>query len=68
MSEARLVEIESKLAYQEHLLLELNDVVTAQQEMIDKLEARCASLLDRVRAIGEALPEEAEEDERPPHY
>ncbi len=68
MSEARLVEIESKLAYQEQMVFELNDVITRQQAQIDRLEERCASLLERVRSIGEALPEQAAGDERPPHY
>ena len=68
MSEARLGEIESKLAYQEHLVLELNDIVTRQQAQIDRLDERCNALLARLRAIGEMLPETGPEDERPPHY
>ena len=69
MSEDRLVDIESKLAHQDHLLLELNDVVTAQQARIMQLEQLCSSLLDRVRSIGESMPGgEAALDEKPPHY
>lgn len=68
MSEARLVEIESKLAHQEHLVLELNDVVTRQQAEIDGLHERYEALLARVRALGEMLPEAGPGDERPPHY
>ena len=68
MSEDRLVEIESKLAHQEHLLTELNDVITNQQENIMQLQALCGSLLDRVRSIAEALPGDGAQDERPPHY
>ena len=68
MSEDRLVEIESKLAHQEHLLFELNDVITNQQEKIMQLEELCDSLVERVRSIGDALPDDAPQDERPPHY
>lgn len=68
MSEMRLVDIESKLAHQEHLLLELNDVVTRQQATITQLEDLCNALLDRVRSIAEAMPEPGDDDERPPHY
>ena len=69
MSEDRLVDIESKLAHQDQLLLELNDVVTAQQARIMQLEQLCSSLLDRVRSIGESMPGgEATPDEKPPHY
>ncbi|MDH3532503.1 MAG: SlyX family protein [Gammaproteobacteria bacterium] len=67
MSEERLVEIESKLAHQDQLLLDLNDAVALQQEKIMRLEALSKTLLDRVRAIGDALPGDAQ-DERPPHY
>ena len=68
MSEDRLVDIESKLAHQDQLLHELNDVVTTQQAKIMQLEQLCQSLVDRVRAIGEAVPAEAAADDRPPHY
>ena len=68
MSDERLVDIETKLVHQEHLLIELNDVITKQQKKIMQLEELCGSLVDRVRSIGEALPEEATANEIPPHY
>jgi len=68
MSDDRLIDIESKLAHQEQLLHELNDVVTEQQARIMQLEQTNTSLLERVRAIGEAMPEEGNQNERPPHY
>ncbi|MDH3338102.1 MAG: SlyX family protein [Gammaproteobacteria bacterium] len=68
MSEERLVNIESKLAHQEQLLIELNGVITDQQAQIMKLEEIYGALVDRVRAIGAALPGDGSQDERPPHY
>jgi len=68
MSEARLVDIETKLAHQEHLLEQLNDVVTKQQESIMRLEERYQVVTQRLRAIGEAMPVASASDERPPHY
>ena len=68
MSEDRLVDIESRLAHQDQLLLELNDVVTDQQAKIMQLEQLCKSLVDRVRAISDAVPGDSSADERPPHY
>lgn len=68
MSEDRLVDIEVKLAHQDQLLFDLNDVVTRQQAKIMRLEELCNSLVVRVRSIGEDLPDEGEQDERPPHY
>jgi len=68
MSEERLVDIESRLAHQDQLLNELNDVVTQQQKKIMNLEELCRSLVDRIRSMGNALPADASQDEQPPHY
>jgi SlyX protein len=68
MTEQRFVDIETKLAHQEHLLLELNEVITKQQENIMRLEKLCDSIIERVRSLGEALPGDANVDEKPPHY
>ena len=68
MSEQRFVDIETKLAHQEHLVLELNDVITKHQEKIMRLEALCDSIVERVRSLGEAAPAGSAEDEVPPHY
>ena len=68
MSDDRLVDIEAKLTHQEHLLEELNDVITKQQETIMRLEEHYGILVDRVRSISEAMPADSEQDERPPHY
>jgi len=68
MSEERLVDIETKLAHQDHLMVELNDVITNQQERIMRLEELCSSLVDRVRSIGDSMPGEASQEDPPPHY
>jgi SlyX protein len=46
MTDQRFVDIETKLAHQEHLLLELNDVITKQQEKIMRLEGLCDSIVE----------------------
>lgn len=68
MSEERLVDIESKLAHQDQLLIELNEVITDQQAKIMRLEELYSALVERVRSMGEALPGDSSQDERPPHY
>jgi SlyX protein len=68
MSDERFETIESKLAHQEALVLELNDALANQQESIMKLEALCESLRSRVVSLSDALPADAPQDERPPHY
>ena len=68
MSDERLVDIETKLAHQDHTMIELNDVITNQQERIMKLEELCASLVERVRSIGDSMPDSAPAEDPPPHY
>jgi SlyX protein len=68
VDEDRLIEIESKLAHQEHLLEELNDALGNQQSQITHLEALCRSLIERLRSLGDAGDGEVPGDERPPHY
>ncbi len=68
MSEERFVDLESRLAHQDQLLNDLNDVVTAQQAKIMQLEELCGALLQRVQAVGDGAPVGDPGDERPPHY
>lgn len=68
MSEERFVDLETRLAHQDQMLHELNEVVTAQQAKIMQLEELCRSLIDRVRSLGEGTAPGSPEDERPPHY
>ncbi len=68
MSDERLVEIEMKLAHQDQALIELNDVLTKQQETIMTLERLFASMVERLAEMDEAGSETAAGDERPPHY
>ena len=68
MSEERFIDLESRLAHQDQLLNDLNDVVTGQQVKIMQLEELCRGLIQRVRSIGEGPSEGGADDERPPHY
>ena len=68
VEDEKLVDIEMKLAHQEHLLLELNDALSNQQAQIAGLEHLCQSLVERIRALSEAGGGNGAEDEKPPHY
>ncbi len=68
MSEERFIDLESRLAHQDQLLNQLNDVVTEQQAKIMQLEELCKSLIQRVQSVGDRLPADDPDDERPPHY
>jgi len=66
MSEQRLIEIETKLAHQEHLIDELNNVITKQQATIDQLETALKVLVKRSREP--EAPPVGPANEKPPHY
>lgn len=68
MSEKQLIELETKLTYQEDLLQELNTLVTQQQEQLDRLTATCKSLDNRLKEVMQCLPDNQNIDETPPHY
>lgn len=58
---------ETKLAFQEDTIAQLNDALVEQQLRIDHLEASLRSLLERIDDQPD-LPGLTPEDERPPHY
>ena len=69
MSEERLVEIETKIAYHEQTLKDLNGVVYEQQQEIEKLRSICDALVKRVKEFSEYAPGiGAPANEKPPHY
>ncbi|WP_027328916.1 SlyX family protein [Marinimicrobium agarilyticum] len=74
MSEQREWEdIQSRLAFQEQTLTELNDVIARQAEQIARLEQQMHALAGKYRDLREAVEERPDGvgntlDERPPHY
>ncbi len=65
--EKRLIEIETKLSFQEQLVAELNGAVTEQQKRIDALSSLCEKLQKRVQVLAEQTGEDVV-DPPPPHY
>ncbi|MEQ3724399.1 SlyX family protein [Alcanivorax sp.] len=68
MSEDSLIELETKLAYQEDMVESLNKVVCDQQRQIDALEKTCRKMADRLMDLSEAFESTQVEDAPPPHY
>jgi len=68
MLEERLVNIETKITYQEDLIEELNKTVYQQQQKLEQLEAVCKSLARHIQSLAEAGNESKPGNERPPHY
>lgn len=66
--EARLNELESRVAFQDDLVEELNRIVAAQQQQIDLLQQQLQLLYDHIRTLSPTGMEPSTEEERPPHY
>jgi len=66
--ETRINELETRLAQQDHSILELSDEVYQQQQQITRLELKVRHLAERLQQV--APPESAGDsaDEIPPHY
>ena len=69
VSEERIIELETKIAYQEDLLESLNATIAAQQQQLDQLEKVCRALIERWEQMNDTLKSHSSEQyEIPPHY
>lgn len=67
-SEERLIELESRIAHQDHTIHTLSEELIQQQKKLEQLETTCNFLAEQLRArIGES-GSVGPDDEKPPHY
>jgi SlyX protein len=62
----RIDALESRLAYQDQTIEQLNETITAQWKQIDALTRQLAALSERLQEAEAERP--APGNERPPHY
>ena len=68
MNDNRIIELETKFAYQEDLLQDLNKLVISQQQQLDHLANVCKALSDQLKEAMQRLPDENKAEDKPPHY
>ena len=68
MTDDHLLDIETKLSYQENLLDQLNSIIIKQQEELDVLKRALLTIQERVNSLNESSAENGDLYERPPHY
>lgn len=69
MSEDRIIELESRLAWQDDLLEQLNQTVARQEKRISELERYLELVSERYRTLSETVEAlTPPEDSAPPHY
>ncbi|KPW82884.1 SlyX protein [Pseudomonas congelans] len=65
--EERVMELESRMAFQDDTIQALNDVLVKQRRELDHLQLQMAAMLKRQEEMGSQF-ETFEEDVPPPHY
>jgi SlyX protein len=68
MHDESLEQVQSKIAYLEHAVAELSDVVFRQHQEIGALEVQLKALRDRLDSARSDETTRTAEQERPPHY
>ncbi|MDX8403303.1 MAG: SlyX family protein [Mariprofundaceae bacterium] len=66
--EKHIIELETKVSYQDHIIQELNDVVTSQQKQIDVLESEFKRLREHLKTSSSSQLARPDEEVPPPHY
>jgi len=64
----RIIELETKSSYQEHLIQELNEVIISQQKQIDALQASIQRMSDYLKNSQGSQLARPDEEVPPPHY
>ena len=64
----RLAEVETRIAFQEQTIQQLNEVVTGQQDEIDRLAREVEELRAQLLTLAPSLVERRDDEAPPPHY
>lgn len=66
--EQRIDEVETRLAFQETTLQELNEVLTSQQQQLSQMRSLVEKLGERVVELAGKMQADAAIEPPPPHY
>lgn len=66
--EARVVELETRLAFQEHAVSELSDALAEARLELSRNEALLRRALDELRASRPGITGDPADEPPPPHY
>ena len=65
---ARIEALETRIAYQDQTIEDLNKSVTEQWRQIDSLTKQIERMADRLQRVEAATPASAADEPPPPHY
>lgn len=64
----RIVELESKVAFQDELINRLDEILVAQRDELDRLAERVRRLEEQLKAGTTSMIRTEAEETPPPHY
>ena len=64
----RIAELETCVAFQDDTIKTLNDIVSRQQQELDRLQQRVLRLEEHLKAALPTLVAQQSEEKPPPHY
>ena len=64
----KLIDLESRIAFQEESIDTLSRTISDQQKQIDHLSLEIVRLLDLLEDLTPSPPESSEQEPPPPHY
>ncbi|MCU7921946.1 MAG: SlyX family protein [Candidatus Thiodiazotropha sp. (ex Dulcina madagascariensis)] len=64
----RMIDLESRLAFQEQAIHSLSETVIEQQRLIDTLSRTMEALRERIKALDPSPVDPLETEPPPPHY
>lgn len=67
-NEEAILELQTKLSFQEDLLENLNQVIIDQQGQIAKLERTVESIIGQMHSMQTLMQDNGQQQEIPPHY
>lgn len=66
MTDQRLENLETRLAFQEDLMQKLDDALGSQQQQLLEMKRRLDLLIEQIKLVEKSIPESP--DSPPPHY
>ncbi|MCK5581199.1 MAG: SlyX family protein [Candidatus Omnitrophica bacterium] len=64
--EERIIELEKRVAFQDHMLEEMNEILVAQQKEVEILKRQLKLFEEKITSVD--LVKRQEDEEPPPHY
>lgn len=61
-------DLQTKMAFQEYTIEQLNDALSSQQHQLDKLQRQISHLVDKLKQLEPSNVAKLSEETPPPHY